>query len=45
MAVCSKDSPFGEKDFWGWEDIERIAVCDNYCIAISKKGRVYRTNE
>jgi len=45
VAVCSKDSAFGEEDFFGWEDIERIAVCDNYCIAVSKAGRVYRTNE
>ncbi|MDE7325223.1 MAG: hypothetical protein K2N63_02930 [Lachnospiraceae bacterium] len=46
MKFCGLgENAFGEEEFFGWKDIERIAVCDNYCIAVGKDGRVYRTNE
>ena len=45
MAICSEKCGFQEEELAGWKDIEHVAVCDEYCIAIGKDKTVYRTEK
>lgn len=42
-AACRKESGFAAEDVTDWKDIESIAVCDEYCVAVGRDGTVYCT--
>lgn len=43
VAECMDQSGFKEGELSGWDEVEQIAVCDDYCIAVRKDGRVCKT--
>lgn len=43
VAECKYPCGFAEEDLAGWDEVEDIAVCNDYCIAIRQDGTVLKT--
>lgn len=45
VAECKASSGFQAEEIADWDEIEQVAVCNEYCIAIRRDGTVLKTGE